>query len=704
MKLFPNKNQSHKNNFFRKFSRKKYAAFNSMHKVVHIGILSAACCIIASPLKVTAQTDTVSFSKVIDMDEVEIVGQKGPTLFEDMPRMVSIITQKEIATAPSQSISDLLRYTSNIDVRQRGKSGIQSDISIRGGSFDQCMVLFNGTNISDPQTGHLGLNLPVDLDAINRVEVLNGPAARLYGANAFSGAINFTTVPSGFNSAKVSFVYGDYGYLNASAVLNLSNKQFRNLLVFGDSKSDGYVSNTDFKKRNFFYQSLITTKEGAFDFQLGYNDRAFGANGFYTPKYPDQFEENQLTFGSLSFKTGSKISLQSKVYWRRHRDRFELFRDGSQWYRIQNGIAISNDTLHTSYDTVSWYSQANHHINDVYGADVCIETNTRFGVTSIGWHLRSENIISNNIGYQRSQPIPVRGYDSTYYTKSDNRTSFDLFAEQTLKIKPLFVAMGASLSWNSYLPDELHFLPGIDARFDITHNLSAIASYNYSIGLPTFTDLHYKDPNNIGSLDLKPYSQNSIETGLRLNYDANLTTANYFYNVGKGIIDWVWFTEESLYKPININNYSSQGIEMSSFHNFTRQFGPDFFVQNLRINYTYMNVKKDIPGNVSKYSNARNMFSAMLQLRIMKGLILAGNFSFVDRIGSYETYDFNSGKYITNAFNPYWLIDTRLSYNFKIFTVFAEATNLLNENYVDVGSINQPGRWISGGISIELKK
>jgi len=637
------------------------------------------------------------------MQEVEIVGQKSPTLFEELPRMVSIITQKEIEPAPSQSISDLLRYTSNIDVRQRGKSGIQSDLSIRGGTFDQTMILFNGTDVSDPQTGHLGLILPIDIEALDRVEVLNGPAAQLYGANAFSGAVNFITTPSEVNSAKVAISYGDYGYVNASAVLNLSNHKFRNLLFFGDSKSDGYMSNTDFKKKNIFYQGILLTNQGVFDVQFGYSDRAFGANGFYTPAYPDQFEENQMTFGSLAFKTGSKFKMQSKIYWRRHRDRFELFREGDKWYRIRNGITISNDTLRTKYDTITWYSQHNHHINDVFGADYSIETNTKIGVTSFGWHLRSENIISNNIGYVRNIPIPVRGYDSTYYTKSDNRTIFNLFAEQTIILKPLFIAAGASINWNSYLPDEIHILPGIDARLDFTRHLSAIASYNYTMGLPTFTDLHYHDQNNSGNLDLKPYTQNSIEGGFRLNYDANLTTVNGFYNQGKGIIDWVWYSDINKYQPVNVDRLSTLGLEVSSMYNFTNQFGQDFILQSFRINYTLMNLTKDLPGDVSKYSNVRDMLSAMLQIRIIRGLILAGNFSYLNREGSYITYDFNTKKYITNPFNPYWLIDTRLSYNVKSFTVFAEATNLLDKKYVDVGSINQPGRWISGGIKVELK-
>ncbi|HBX87582.1 MAG TPA: vitamin B12 receptor, partial [Marinilabiliaceae bacterium] len=91
-----------------------------------------------------------------------------------------------------------------VDIRERGPLGMQADVSMRGGSFDQVMILLNGINISDPQTGHHGLNLPVDLESIERVEILRGPAARVYGPNAFDGAINFVTKSSSQNEVYAS--------------------------------------------------------------------------------------------------------------------------------------------------------------------------------------------------------------------------------------------------------------------------------------------------------------------------------------------------------------------------------------------------------------------------------------------------------------------------------------------------------------------
>lgn len=700
---------SRKNAVFRKFTRKPYAVFNSMHRYICIGTLGFAYTLIVSPVRGQSQTtDTLTFSKVLDLGEVEVVGEKNPTLFEKLPRVVSLVTEKEISKAPSESIDDLLRYTGNIDVRQRGKDGTQADLSIRGGSFDQTMVLFNGVNISDPQTGHLSLFLPVDITALNNIEVLNGPAARVYGANAFSGAVNFTTRPADKNDLQLSVSGGKYGFFKTAGLVNLAKGKTRNLFTASFDKSNGQYSDTDFKHYNLFYQGQLLTKEGMFDFELGYADRAFGANGFYTPAYPDQFEENKMTFASLSYKTGKKIHFQSKIYWRRHRDRFELFREGAAWYTITDTGTYSNNPSNTHFNSVSWYTGHNHHINDVFGVKGDIRFHSVIGKSLLGWELRSENIISTNIGYDKSLKIPVRGYPGTYYTRTDSRTNFNLYGEQVFSLGSLNLTAGTLVNWNSYLPDEINAFPGVDVHYAINKDIALIGSFNYTLGLPTFTDLTYHDPNNQGSVNLKPYTQNSWEGGIRWGKGTNLISAVGFYTEGKGIIDWVWFSNSGQFKPVNTVISVNKGFEFSAVHDFTREMGNNFIIQSVRLNYTYINVHKKIPStdstanNLEKYNNPKNMISAMLQLKFPGNLSMSWDFSYMERAGSYLSYDFANSEYSSNAYKPYTLVDTRLEYTFHQFTVYGEVTNLFDTKYIDVGSIYQPGRCINGGLVFRM--
>jgi len=686
---------------FRKFSRKNYAAFCSMHKVVHISRLAVTYSIIVSPVHVFAQSDSAYFSKVINIEEVEISGQKEKPAFDEMPRIISIVTSKEIECAPAQNISDLLRYTANIDIRQRGKSGIQSDISIRGGSFDQSMVLFNGVNITDPQTGHLSLFLPVDKETIDKIEILNGPSARIYGSNAFSGAVNFITKPLDINSVSASVIMGDFGYINNYIKVNFVTQKTRSLLYFNNSQADGYKPNTDYKKFSLFYQQLLFVPSGLIDFQLGYAKRAFGANSYYTPAYPDQYEANQMIFSSLSYSSGKKLKFNPKIYWRRHYDRFELFREDSKWYTLKNDSAFSNDTNRTFYINKP-YKHHNHHINDVFGSEVKFEFKSVIGKTQFGVHLRSENIYSSIIGYDRGIVFQVKNYPNVHYNKSDSRTNFDIYLNHNIEYERLRISAGLLVNWNSYMPNEMNIFPGADLNFIIIDHVLAIGSYNYTLGIPTFTDLTYEDANNTGNNELVPYKQHSLEGGLKTIHKGISSSAIYFNNFGSDIIDWVWVDSLNKYKALNIPSINAQGIELTATIDFNQIIGINFPIQSLRLNYTYIDMDKNISGKFTKYSNVKNMFSSMVQVKIIKGLFLASNLSWLSRAGSYFTYNKDIKQYDAHNFNPYCLIDVKLSYTIKYLTIYTECTNVTNQQYIDAGSLNQPGRWLSGGIKIEF--
>ncbi len=693
---------SQKKLYFRRFIRKKFAVFFSLHKVIHISNLVVAYTLIVSPLKLFSQSDTVSNTVTINLEEVEVVGQISPLLSEELSHYIAVTLLTDIECVPSQSLTDLLRYGSNVDIRQRGKNGIQSDISIRGGSFDHSLILLNGVNVSDPQTGHLSLNLPVERDAIARIEILNGPGAQILGANAFSGAINFITASSDTNRLLIASSMGEYGYFSGSLTLNVANQRVKNLLHINNAFSSGYYKNTDFRKQGIYYRGEVESNGSLYNFQMGYSTRAFGANGYYTPRFPDQYEENEMYLFSFDFETGKKTILNARTYWRRHIDRFELFREGDKWYQIQDSVTISNNPGYTQFDTIPWYRHHNHHINDVFGVQLALHRKTRMGMSRLVWHLRSENIISTNIGYDKGIAVPVAQYDGVFYTLSDNRSNFDMQFEQTTNLHPFYLTGAVLINWNSYLPDKLTLYPGMDFRFYLLTNTYLFGSYNYSQGLPTFTDLTYEDPNNLGNNELKPYSQHAFGSGLRyLNRTTNFSLS-YFYQLGKDVIDWVWFEDISRFSPINVKNYTSKGVEFTGMFDVIDVLFLKHILSKIRINYTYIDMHKEIPGNVTKYFNVRHKASAMLQKDFLKIITIACNISYTDREGYYLLYNFENNEYVKHNFKPYWLTDIRLSCQLKGFTLYAEATNILDTDYIDIGSINQPGRWITGGINYML--
>lgn len=688
--------------YFKKYTNKKYAVFCSLNRIIHISNLLAICSLIVLPFQSQAQADTSGTAKIIDLEEVEIIAETNQIISEGFSAFSTVTILGISEQSPAMHITDVLRFAGNIDVRERGKFGIQSDISIRGGSFDHSMVLLNGINLSDPQTGHFSLNLPVDKNAIKRIEILNGTGTRIHGTNAFSGAINFMALPEDSNSFIISGAAGQYGYFSSSATMHIGSKSFRNLININNASSTGFTRNTDFHRQGFFYSGRIESGKKMYYINFGYSGMAFGANGFYSPRYPDQFEQNKMYIASLGFKSDEKIAFNPQIYWRRHYDRFELFREGKNWYSIADSLTISNNTANTTYDTIPWYTRHNHHINDIYGFQMEISGKTSFGKTTLGGHLRSENIISNTIGYDRGIVNPVKGYEHASYHLSDNRTNFDLYLNQTLVIDPVYVSAGILFNWNSYLPNALALLPGIDVKLRLARGFYLFGNYNYSQGLPTFTDLTYEDANNQGNNELKPYYQHVFNTGFDFSRREIKIKFTGFYQKGSDVIDWVWF-EPGRFSPVNIDKSSCRGVEFSGMFDLEKIPFLGLLTDRIDLFYTYIDSEKLIPGNVSKYFNIKHKGSAMVQKTFFRHLTLSGNINVTDREGIYLLYDFENSRYIEADFKPYLLVDAKISYLFRNVALFIEISNLFNEDYIDTGSLIQPGRWITGGFKYKIE-
>ena len=117
--------------------------------------------------------------------EVTVSGTLAPLTQLQSARIVSVLSRQDIEQAAAQSVNDLLKSVAGVDVPQRGSFGIQTDIGIDGGTFDQVTLLLNGVDIGNPQTGHLSADFPVSISDIERIEVLEGAASRIYGGQSF---------------------------------------------------------------------------------------------------------------------------------------------------------------------------------------------------------------------------------------------------------------------------------------------------------------------------------------------------------------------------------------------------------------------------------------------------------------------------------------------------------------------------------------
>lgn len=659
---------------FKRWGRKAYSLFSVLKQPVRIGVLMVAYTSVSEPELLFAQADSSKVSMEYNLDEVEVSAQRSPVTFSQVARIVSVIERNEIEAAPVQSLQELLEYALSVDVRQRGVHGVQADISVRGGSFDQTLILLNGINISDPQTGHHSLNLPVSFKNIQRIEILEGPAARVFGPNAFSGAINIITSSEGSSGLKLDIAGGQHKLADLNVSGNIKSGNWNQFVAFNRMSSDGYIDNTDFKIWNGFYQAKLNTKPGTFDFQLGRTNKAFGANSFYTATYPNQFEETKTTFASMKFETGTKIHLTPSAYWRRHQDRFELFRS----------------------EPASWYAGHNYHLTDVFGSNLNAWFSSVFGKTAFGAEIRSENVWSNVLGEALASPIDVPGESGKLFTKSYSRTTISYFAEHSVYLKKLSISAGAMGNRISDLGFGWNIYPGLDASVAISDNVKLYGSANSSLRMPTFTDLFYNGPTNIGNPDLKPEKSITYEGGLKLTFNGFSGHAGVYHRRGKDLIDWIRENETEKWQTKNLTSINSTGIEVSGDFFPEKVWKKPVFITKLGVNYSYSELNKNDYNVFSYYvlDNLKQKLDIELNHKIWSKLKGSWRVSYQDR---------NGMRTQAEPYEPFWLVNTRIMWKTPSTEIYLLAANLLDTKYFDFGTIEQPGRWISIGISHQLR-
>lgn len=666
---------------FSQWGRKNYSAFQTMHRIVKISVLSVIY-FISTPsvsLATDTETDTTAVKMKYDLDEIEVSAQRAPALYSQVARIISVMESDEIEAAPVESVQDLLEYIAGVDVRQRGAEGVQADVSIRGGTFDQMLILLNGINITDPQTGHHNLNLPVSLHQIERIEVLEGPAARVYGPNAFSGAINIVTKEP--EAPKLSFAgaLGSFGYFDANVSGDFFTGKLKHLVAVNHKKSNGYIDNTDFKISDVFYSNVLKNEKGKFSFQLGVADKGFGANSFYTPKYPNQYEDTKTLFTSARWASSTKFHLTPVVYWRRHQDRFELFRSNPP----------------------SWYTTHNYHLTNVYGANLNSWLHWKWGKTAVGVEFRSENILSNVLGEDLSSPVKVPG-ENAEFTKSKSRDIYSGFLEHTIYQNNWTISAGLMSNYISGSDLGINLFPGIETSYKVLDGTKIFGSYNTSLRMPTFTDLYYSGPTNVGNPDLKPEKAATLEGGLKMNYKFIQGQWVVFYRKGKNIIDWVKTDNEDLWQPQNLTLVNSLGTEIQAQFNLQQYLGK-IFPHKIMLSFFSNHLEKVNREYISNYvlDNLKYKFTGSIDQPIVRGLVINIKVSFQDREGTYTA--FVNGDWGNEvSYNPFCLTNVKVRYHYRKMVLFGSVNNLFDISYNDIGNVIQPGRWFKVGFSYDL--
>ncbi len=687
---------------FKHFTRKGYALFACLGKEVIIGTLSVATLTHAkadgmSTKQNLTDRDSVRTHSEIALDEVRVTGSRAPLTRKQAARMVTVLEQKEIQAAPVQSVNDLLKYAAGVDVRQRGPIGAQTDITIRGGNQEQITILLNGVNICDPQTGHNAFDLPVDISDIERIEILEGPAGRVFGTSSLLGAINIVTKQPTQNHLSAQAKAGSYGYFDAGATLALASNKFTNTVSANYTRSDGYTRNkagklnSDFDGVKAFYQGTFTDNGTRVSWHAGLSNKNYGSNTFYGTGSDDQFEHTLKTFTALQADTKcGAIHLQPSVYWNRSMDRFEYFRG------LDNQVP-EGGTYGVAY---------NYHRTDVYGVNLNSYFDWTLGRTALSAELRNEDLVSTTLGETLEQPKHIHHTDRDY-TKGLNRTNISFSLEHNILLDRFTLSAGIVAVKNSWNHMNMRVYPGIDASYRIGDNLKVYASYNTSLRMPSATELYYSVGGHKADKRLKPEELQALEGGLKLMSQGVQASASVFYNHSKNMIDWILDTTEgsdAVWQSVNFTKINTLGAEASLGLKLNSLIPAQHLLKALNLSYVYMIQDKDVPSNIqSRYTleYLRHKFVANLDMNIWKQLDLTLKYRFQKRTGSFTKTD-SQGNAQVVKYKSYGLMDARLAWNAGKYKIFAEANNLFNTTYYDYGSVPQPGTWIMAGAAIDI--
>jgi iron complex outermembrane receptor protein len=569
--------------------------------------------------------------KIDSLQEVIISSTRIDLPFSKNSRTIQLITAEDLKKAGVTNVADALQQIAGIDIRRRGTNGMQADLYIRGGSFDQTLLLVDGIKVDDAQTGHHTMNLALPIEVIKRIEIIKGPAARIFGQNAFNGAINIITKDVPDTDVSFNVQGGSYNQFNAAVTAGINLDDSSHIIHYSKNTSEGYRYNTDYDNQNFVLKSTFNKKNLPIAMLISLSDRNFGANGFYaSPAAINQYEETMASLIGFStvIKKGN-FTWKPRVYWRRNEDEYVFVRKNPSIYR-------------------------NLHISNKIAAELNGSYTSNIGITGFGIETAKVYLLSNNLG-------------------DNNRFLSTLFLEHRFELfdNKMDITPGVAVT---YFSDFKFFaFPGIDIGYQLLDNLRFYGNLGYTYRVPTFTDLNYQSPTTIGNPGLEPEKAFSQEIGLKWNMAGFNASVAVFNLDSNRLIDYVKMQNSDPWQPQNIQDVTTKGFETQL--NYT--FSLNSFDQKLQLGYSFLDDKiKQSSFTFSQYSvnSLKHQVVGSYYMQLFKNFTHSILYRYSER---------TSG-------DSYSVVDMGAAYTLKAFEFSLFANNIFNTEYTETNFVPMP--------------
>lgn len=447
-----------------------------------------------------------------------VLGSATPVPLAESSRSVEILpVQPNLLSV--QTPLDLLRSDSAAFIEQRGAGGAQSDIVLRGGSFAQTLVLINGFRVNEAQTAHHNLDLPIPLEAMHSVQILEGAGSTLHGADALSGVVDFVTSAPAHSSVLLRAGQGSFDSNEEAVLAGLTRKRWSARATATRNFSTGFIADRDYRNEDASLESWIGSRFGITDLLFAASDRSFGADQFYG-NFPS-WERTKSWFASVRQEFGPATS--AAFGFRRHSDEFVLIRSNPSIYE-------------NNHVDASWQSSLRHSFNLRVGS-----------LLLAGFEADGDSISSNNLGvHARNRGA---GYLDLDLHPAKRRWTISAGAREEIfsgSINPVFA-------------------PQLAGSFRLPHQFKLRASSGYGFRIPTYTDLYYSDPSTTGNAALKPESAWSFDSGFDWIPSSKFrVSATGFYSRQHDAIDYVRASTVEKWQATNLSGLRFAGVESSA--------------------------------------------------------------------------------------------------------------------------------------------
>lgn len=570
---------------------------------------------------------------------------------------VQIISAADIQRMNAHSVADILHYALGVQAGNRGMDNAQTDIKINGGTFEQTMILINGHPVIDAQTGHHLMNLPIHINDIHHIEIIAGPRAHSYGINGLAGSINIVTKQENKNSVTASLFAGSsFGkdssgrttYANAGMHVGATHqsKYASHYLSLSALKSSGFMYNTGVNNAKIFYSNAVQLPhDHLLNLQVAYVSNAFGANGFYAYPYDKNSTEKVNTlWATLDHQKNlnENWKIKSNIALRRNTDDYIFIKSNPSYYH----------NVHKSWST-------NLNINAIY--------NHKMGEFALGLNSNYQQINSTNLG-------------------ENERYNNGFFAENSLHYKKLNASAGLYGNYNSAWGFSV--LPGLDIGYAPTDHIRVYASAGSANRIPTYTDLYYKGPSNIGNSELQPERSYGLDAGIKYESAKCQVSASVFHRKVSNLIDWTKDKNASIWQPSNFGLQTIQGAQLMTRLLFNTQ--EPVFLKELSAKYQFINsgIVNTLQQTDSKYA-----LDYFRHQTIGAATVSVYNYVMLTISARYQ-YRFN--------YHDYTLMDARVGYTGKRMNLYADVNNILNTVYHESNAQPMPSRWFNAGANFRF--